>query len=175
MHSKTPTNEPPVSPAATAGSEADFTAERDRLLRALADAENSRRRAERRAAESGQYAVTEFARGVLDIADNLRRAIAASNQQAGDAALLEGVKATERMLDGLLGRFGIKRIAASGAPFDPTVHEAMLETDDPTHKPGSVAGVMEDGYTIHDRLLRPARVVVAKARSDTSASDGEQS
>lgn len=174
MQSTTPTNEPPVS-TPNAGSEADFTAERDRLLRALADAENGRRRAERRVAESGQYAVTEFARGVLDIADNLRRAIAAGDQQAGDPSLLDGVRATERMLDGLLGRFGIKRLEASGAPFDPAVHEAMLETNDPTHKPGSVAAVMEDGYTIHDRLLRPARVVVAKARSDTPASEGGRS
>jgi hypothetical protein len=80
-----------------------------------------------------------------------------------DAALIEGVKATQRMLEALLTRFGVQKIEALGKTFDPTKHEAMFEVEDPTQAPGTIVQVMEDGYTIHDRLLRPARVIVVVA------------
>jgi molecular chaperone GrpE len=147
----------------------DAPAERDRMLRALADAENARRWAERRAEESRTQAVAEFARGALEVADNLSRAIAAGDEPAGRASLLEGVKATERMLSGLLERFGIRKLETLGAAFNPEHHEAVMQTEDPRYEPGRVAAVMEEGYTIDDRLLRPARVVVAKAGSDMPA------
>ena len=139
---------------------------RDRLLRALAEAENTRRRAERTAEEARQYAISDFARELLVVADNLQRTIDAVERRAPetveDAALIEGVRATERLLMRTLERFGVQKIEAVGQPFDPNLHEAVMEADDPEHPPGTVVRVVEDGYTIHDRLLRPARVAVAK-------------
>ena len=139
---------------------------RDRLLRALADAENTRRRAERTAEEARQYAISDFARELLVVADNLQRTIDAAERRTPetveDAALIEGVRATERLLMRTLERFGVQKIEAVGQPFDPNLHEAVAEVDSPEHSPGTVVRVVEDGYTIHDRLLRPARVVVAK-------------
>ena len=139
---------------------------RDRLLRALADAENTRRRAEGTAEEARQYAFADFARELLAVADNLQRTIAAASRHSPetveDQALIEGVRATERLLEHTLSRFGIQKIDALGKPFDPTLHEAVMEVDDPSQPPGTVVRVAEDGYTIHDRLLRPARVLVAK-------------
>ena len=152
---------------------------RDRLLRALADTENMRSRSERSVNEARQYAVSQFARELLDVVDNLRRAIAATENQAAtgsaDPSLLEGVQAIERMLSATLGRFGVRRIEAAGAPFDPGLHEAIMETEDPSHDPGAVAQVMEDGYTIHDRLLRPARVVVTRRSAENTAPAASES
>ena len=139
---------------------------RDRLLRALADAENTRRRAERTAEQARQYAIYDFARELLVVADNLQRTIDAAERRTPetveDAALIEGVRATERLLMQTLERFGVRKIEAVGQPFDPNLHEAVMEADDPEHPPGTVVRVVEEGYTIHDRLLRPARVFVAK-------------
>ena len=137
---------------------------RDRMLRALAEVENMRRRAERGADEVRRYAVADFARDLLPVADNLQRAIvaAAALDEPGDATLIEGVRATQQTLSKTLQRFGIRKTEALHRPFDPALHEAMMETDDPEHAPGTVVHVMEDGYTINDRLLRPARVVVVK-------------
>ena len=158
---------------ATALAEADVgslvsenAALRDQYLRALADAENERRRSERRAIDAQSYAVTQLARELLPVADNLRRAVEAAEGSgqhgSGDAAFLEGVKATERMLSAAFERFGVRRIPAQGARFDPALHEAVMELDDPEAPPGTVLQVLEDGYTIHDRLLRPARGAVTK-------------
>jgi molecular chaperone GrpE len=150
---------------------------RDRMLRALADAENTRRRAERMAQDTSKYAVADFARELLAVADNLRRTITAAEQRAperdGDAALLEGVRATERALMHGFGRFGVRKIDALGVPFDPTLHEAVIEVADESHPPGSVVQVLEDGFTIHDRLLRPARVAVAERRARPSSSSDD--
>jgi molecular chaperone GrpE len=161
----------PVSaaqPPDTAALEAENESLRDRLMRALADDENTRRRAERSAHEARQFANFDFARELLAVADNLQRAVAAAEQRASgnpaDAPLIEGLRAAQSMLDSVLERFGIRKIDALGAPFDPGLHEAMMEVDDASHEPGSVAHVMEDEYTIHDRLLRHARVAVAARR-----------
>jgi molecular chaperone GrpE len=138
---------------------------RDRLLRALADAENTRRRGDRMAQDARQYAIADFARALLEVADNLRRAISAAEQhgvKGDESALLDGIKATERILTAMLERFGVRKIEALGARFDPALHEAVMQVDDREHPPGTVVQVLEDGYTIHDRLLRPARVAVAK-------------
>ena len=160
-----------VDPSVTGeGSENKQTSEvaslRDRLMRALAETENTRRQGERRAEDAQQYAITNFARELLQVVDNLRRAIEASpaDPEARKAdGLLEGVAATERILMQILNRFGVREIGALNEPFDPKKHEAVMETDETEQPPGSVVQVLEDGYMLHDRLLRPARVVVAKS------------
>src|SRR5580704_6467517 len=150
---------------------------RDRILRALADAENTRRRAERTVQDTSKYAIADFAGELLAVADNLQRTVAAAERHSPErveiAALLEGVRATERTLMHALERFGVRKIEALGAPFDPALHEAVMEVDDGSYPPGSVARVLEDGYMIHDRLLRAARVAVAKRRSNESPSPDE--
>jgi molecular chaperone GrpE len=151
---------------------------RDRLLRALADAENTRRRAERTAEEARQYAISDFARDLLTVADNLQRTIAAAERHSPetveDAALIEGVRATDRILQHTLERFGIRKIDALGRRFDPTLHEAVMEVDDYSQPPGTVVRVVEDGYTIHDRLLRPARVFIARRRAQAPSTQPEE-
>jgi molecular chaperone GrpE len=141
---------------------------RDRLLRALAEAENTRRRADRTAEDARKFAIAEFARELLIVVDNLQRTIAAVNGQAPsaaqNAAVVEGIHATLRILMQTLERFGVRRIEALGQRFDPSLHEVMMDVDDPSQPPDTVIRVVEDGYTIHDRLLRPARVVVTKRR-----------
>jgi molecular chaperone GrpE len=167
-----------IDPSVTGeGSENERTSEiaslRDRLMRALAETENTRRQGERRAQDAQQYAITNFARELLQVVDNLRRAIEASpaDPEARKAdGLLEGVAATERILMQILNRFGVREIGALNEPFDPKKHEAVMETetDETEQPPGSVVQVLEDGYMLHDRLLRPARVVVAKSAQQPS-------
>jgi len=150
---------------------------RDRLLRALADAENTRRQATRTAGDARRFAIADFAGELLIVVDNLQRTIDAADGQAPltreNAALLEGVQATLRVLLQTLERFGVRRIAALGKRFDPNLHEAVMEVDDPAQPPGTVVQVVEQGYTIHDRLLRPARVVVSKRRARTKPEIGD--
>jgi molecular chaperone GrpE len=148
--------------ADTGTSAAESAALRDRLLRALADAENTRRRAERDTQEARKYAIADFARELLIVVDNLRRTIAAAEGAAESAALIEGVRATLRALTQTMERFNVRRIEALGQRFDPSLHEAIMEVDDSSQPPGAITEVVEDGYTINDRLLRPARVVVSK-------------
>jgi molecular chaperone GrpE len=159
--------------------EAENAALRDRMLRALADAENTQRRARREIEDARRYAVADFARELLPVADNLQRAIAAADshspKSAEDAALIEGVRATERVLMAAFEHFGIRKIDPLGARFDPALHEAMTEVDDASQPPGTVVGVLEDGYTIHGRLLRPARVIIAKRRPDAPPQANSQS
>jgi molecular chaperone GrpE len=151
---------------------------RDRMLRALAEVENTRRRAERAQHEARQYAVADFARELLPVVDNLRRTIAAGThrgpQAVGDAALVEGVGAIERLLVHVFQQFGIRRIEAQGAPFNPSLHEAMMEEFSDAQAPGSVARVLEEGYTLHDRLLRPARVSVARQHPVPAPAERDQ-
>jgi molecular chaperone GrpE len=155
--------------------ETDLTTEiaslRDRLMRALVETENTRRQGERRAEDAQQYAIANFARELLQVVDNLRRAIEARpadpNAQKSDG-LLEGVAATDRILTQILNRFGVREISALNEPFDPKKHEAVMETDETEQPPGSVVQVLENGYMLHDRLLRPARVVVAKPAQQSS-------
>ena len=107
------------------------------------------------AEEARQYAISDFTREILAVADNLQRTIAAAGrhppESAEDAALIEGVQATDRILQHTLERFAIRKIDALGQRFDPTLHEAVIETDDDTQPPGTVVRVVEDGYTIHGR------------------------
>jgi molecular chaperone GrpE len=144
---------------------------RDRWMRALAETENTRRQSERRVQDANRYAVANFARELLPVVDNLRRAIGAGSAgaetQNGDG-LIEGVMATDRILTQILNRFGVEEINALNQPFDPQKHEAVMEAHQTGQPPGSVVEVLESGYMLHDRLLRPARVVVAKSRQPSS-------
>ena len=165
-----------VDPSATGeskdtGLSTEIASLRERLVRALAETENTRRQGERRVQDAQQYAITNFARELLQVVDNLRRAIAAGTADAEAKkayGLLEGVAATDRILTQILNRFGVEEINALNEPFDPTKHEAVMETDETEHPPGRVAQVLENGYMLHDRLLRPARVVVAKPAQQSS-------
>ena len=145
---------------------------KDQLLRALAEAENVRRRAQRDREDAGKYAIANFARDVLQVSDNLHRALEAIPQSAlaSDEALRnlhEGVTATERQLDAALERQQVKRIWPMGEKFDANLHQAMFEVPSAEHQPGTVVQVMQAGYLIHDRLLRPALVAVAKQAGET--------
>jgi molecular chaperone GrpE len=144
---------------------------RERLMRALAETENTRRQSERREQDAQKYAITNFARELLQVVDNLRRAIGAGATRADSGEqdrLLEGVVATDQMLTQVLKRFGVEEIDALDAPFDPEKHEAVMETDAAGQPPRSVVQVLENGYMLNDRLLRPARVAVAKPQQPAS-------
>ena len=136
---------------------------KDRLLRAAAEMENTRRRLDREKADAVAYASTGFARDMLAVADNLRRAVAALPTEGFDG-VRTGIEATERELIAVFGRHGITRIDSAGLPLDPNRHQAMLEVDSDAHDAGTIVAELQAGYTIRDRLLRPALVSVAKAR-----------
>jgi len=143
---------------------------KDQLLRAMAETENTRRRAQRDREDAQKYAVTNFARDVLTVADNLRRALDAipAAQLASDEALKtlhEGVAATERQLEAALSKQQIERIWPEGERFDANLHQAMFEVPNSGQPAGTVVQVMQAGYKIHDRLLRPALVGVAKGEA----------
>jgi molecular chaperone GrpE len=137
---------------------------RDRFMRALADAENSRKRADRDRREAEQYGSTRLARDLLPVYDNLRRAIDAvpDDLRATASALLEGVDLTLRELTNVMTRHGVKPIApAIGDLFDAQTMEAMFEAPLPGTKAGQIIQVMTEGFMLHDRLLRPAQVGVS--------------
>ena len=149
---------------------------KDQLLRAMAETENTRRRAVRDRDDAQKYGITNFAREVLSVADNLRRALEAipAEQLQSDEALktlYDGVAATERQLEAALGKQQIERIWPEGERFDSNFHQAMFEVPDTGKPAGTVVQVLQAGYKIHDRLLRPALVGVAKAGS-VPANDG---
>jgi molecular chaperone GrpE len=152
---------------------------KDRLLRALAESENVRRRSEREKQDASQYAVTKFARDMLSVADNLKRALDAYPPEARAGAtpqlkaVIEGVEATERHLQSTLERHGIKLIDTTGAKFDPNLHQAIAEVPAQGKPPGSIMNVVQTGYLIADRLLRPAMVTVARAGSDGASSQSQ--
>jgi molecular chaperone GrpE len=141
---------------------------KDKLLRTLADMENLRRRTEREVADARTYAVTAFARDILTVADNMQRAIGALDAGLRDNAdpaiksLLEGVDLTERELLNALEKHGVKKFDPAGQKFDPNVHQAMYEVPDPSVPAGMVAQVIQPGYMIGERVLRPALVGVSK-------------
>ena len=161
----------------TAQLRAEAEAHRDRALRALAEVENVRKRLERERDEARMYSVARFARDILTVADNLSRALAALTPDlrntANDAlrAVLEGVEATQRELQSALGRHGVRPIEAEGKRFDPHLHQAIAEVPAQNAEPGTVMHVVQEGYTIGDRLLRPAMVTVAKAAAMAPAND----
>jgi molecular chaperone GrpE len=153
---------------------------KDRLLRTLAEMENLRKRTEREVADARLYGNATFARDVLAVADNMQRALDAMGpelRESGDAkvkSLIEGVELTERELLKVLEKHGVKKFSPEGQKFDPNVHQAMFEMEHPELPPGHVAQVMQAGYMLGDRVLRPAMVAVVKAApkpQPTSAND----
>ena len=146
--------------------EAELAEQKDRLLRALAETENVRRRAQRERDDASKYAVAGFAKDLLSAADNLRRALdSLPESEARDdrtRSLLAGVAATERELLSVFERHGIKRIDPKGERFDHNFHQAIFEVEQPDQPTGTIVEVLQPGYVLHDRLLRPAMVGVAK-------------
>jgi molecular chaperone GrpE len=141
---------------------------KDQRLRALAEVENVRRRADREKTEASAYAMTKFARDMLGIADNFSRALAAAPAAVRDAAdpqlkaVLDGVEATDRQLIQTLERYGVKQVDTSDGKFDPNLHQAIAEVPAAGKPAGSIVDVMQTGFMIGERLLRPAMVTVAK-------------
>ena len=146
--------------------EAELAEQKDQLLRALAETENVRRRAQREREDVLKYAVAGFAKELLSVADNLRRALdSLPESEARDErtrGLLAGVAATERELLSAFERHGIRRIDPDGERFDHNLHQAIFEAERPGKPGGVVIEVLQPGYVLHDRLLRPAMVGVAK-------------
>jgi molecular chaperone GrpE len=141
---------------------------KDKVLRTLAEMENLRRRTEKEVADAKAYGVTSFARDMLTFADNLRRAldnVPAESRAAADQTLkafVEGIELTERDFLSRLTRHGVRKLEPKGQKFDPNFHEALYEAHDETVAPGTVAHVVEEGFAIGERVLRPAKVGVAK-------------
>lgn len=163
VHDETPEAAPEINFAEELlARDKDIVDLKDRLLRQAAETENTRRRLERDKADTATYAMTGFARDLLAVADNLRRAVAALPAQGFDG-VRAGIEATERELIAIFGRHGITRIETEGQKLDPNRHQAMLEVDGEGAEPGSIIAELQAGYTIKDRLLRPALVSVAKA------------
>ena len=163
--------------ARVAALEAELAEQKERLLRALAETENTRRRAQREREDVAKYAMSGFAKDLLSAADNLRRALdSLPEAMARDELtrnLLAGVAATERELLAAFERHGIRRIDPCGEPFDHNFHQAIYEAERTEEPPGTIIEVLQPGYLIHDRLLRPAMVGVAKgATNPAEPADG---
>ncbi|OPZ00823.1 nucleotide exchange factor GrpE [Bradyrhizobium sacchari] len=189
----TPTGEPVVSkpyimpddpePGSVELLQKEAAEARDRMLRTLAEMENLRKRTTKEVADARLYGITGFARDVLEIADNLQRALDAVPAEAratadpGLISLIEGVELTERSLLNALEKHGVKKLDPLGQKFDPNFHQAMYEVPDASVPSGTVVQIMQAGYTIGDRVLRPALVGVAKggAKAAPAANNNEQS
>jgi molecular chaperone GrpE len=158
--------------------EAEKAELKDKLLRTLADMENLRRRTEREVADAKAYAVTGFARDLLGVADNLRRALESLGPEAQAAldpamkAMVEGIELTERELIKTLEKHNVKKLDPLGQKFDPNLHQAMFEAPDPTHPKGHVVAVVQSGYAISGRVLRPALVGVSSGTPKARAAPG---
>ncbi len=149
---------------------------KDQLLRAMAETENTRRRMQKEIAEAQKYAMSAFAGEMAIVADNFSRALAArpKDEDGRFAGFIEGVEAIERQILATFEKFGIKKIDPLGQPFDPHLHRVMMEQEDLSKPAGTILQVFQPGYSIHDRLLREAQVVVSKGgpaahKVDTSA------
>jgi molecular chaperone GrpE len=158
-----------LSPEArVAALEAELAEQKNQLLRALAETENVRRRAQREREDASKYAMAGFAKELLSVADNLRRALdSLPESEARDArtrGLLAGVEATERELLSVFERHGIRRIDPDGERFDHNFHQAIFEAERSDKPGGTVVEVLQPGYVLHDRLLRPAMVGVTKEK-----------
>jgi molecular chaperone GrpE len=157
----------PLAEETLARLEAEKAELKDKLLRALAEMENLRRRTEREVADTRSYAVTAFARDMLSVADNLRRALDAVPEKArksGDGAvksLIDGIELTERELVKTLERHGVRKVDPAGQKFDPNMHQAMFEAAHDSIAKGQVHTVVQPGYAIGERVLRPALVGVS--------------
>lgn len=179
VHAEAPASDAAAATAAETVSalETERTDLKDRLMRTLADMENLRRRTEREVKDAKTYAVAGFARDMLNVADNIHRALASARDADGAEgadspavkALIEGVELTERDLVATLGRHGVKLLMPKGQKFDPNFHQAMFEVPTDEVPNGTVVEVVQSGYAIGDRVLRPAMVGVAKGNGPKPA------
>lgn len=155
--------------------EAEAAELKEQALRARAEVENVLRRTQREKQDIAAYAISDFARNLLPVADNLRRALEAvpaeQREEQHIKALAEGVEMTEKELLAALEKNGIRKVDPAGEKFDHNYHQAMAEVDAPDQAPGTVVDVYQPGYVIKDRLLRPAMVTVAKKTSQRSEGD----
>jgi molecular chaperone GrpE len=162
--------QPPAAPAADPAPDksealAKEAAElKDRLLRTLAEMENLRRRTEREVADARSYGIAAFARDMIGVADNIRRALDAVGEvvEGSMKAFVEGVELTERELLKALEKHSVRKFDPKGEKFDPNVHQAMFEVPDPSSPSGTIVQVVQPGYMIGERVLRPALVGVSK-------------
>ena len=172
-----PEAEAPEDPQAALQAEIDDL--KNRLQRAMAETENVRRRADRERQEAIKYAAAPLAKDLLGVADNLRRALESVPQDKAEQDetlknLLSGVQMTEKELADAFDKHDVRKLApAAGEKFDPHFHEAMYEVPTDEHKPGSVVHVVQEGYMLNDRLLRPARVGVAKSAGGGQSGGGQ--
>jgi molecular chaperone GrpE len=164
----------PAEPKPSTSLDRELADMKDRLLRALADMENMRKRTEREVADARVYGISSFARDVVGVADNMHRSMQALDDELrakadeGLKALLDGVELTERELINVLEKHGVKKIEPLGQKFDPNRHQAMFEVEDASVPSGTVAQVMQAGYLIGERVLRPALVAVTKGGAKAS-------
>jgi molecular chaperone GrpE len=167
---------PPKDVSNAAGLANEVTEYKDKLLRTLADMENLRRRTDREVADARAYGVSGLSRDIVGVADNLRRALEAAGESSALAEgpakdLREGVELIERDLLKVLERHGVKRFDPKGAKFDPNFHQAIFEVSDDGMAPGLVAQVIQPGYMIGERVLRPALVGVSKESPKPATSE----
>lgn len=160
-------NGEPIDPQAEriAALEAELATAKDQQLRAMAEAENTRRRAQREREDAAKYGAVGLARDLLNVADNLSRAIAAAPDSTDDEAikgLIEGITMVEKELAATLERHHVKPVPGVGEPFDHNLHQAVVELPSEDVEPGNIAQVLQTGYVLHDRLLRAGMVAVAK-------------
>lgn len=163
---------PAMAEEQTSQLQAELDAAKDQMIRALAEAENIRKRSVKEREDASKFAVTSFAKDMLDIADNLRRALEAipADLLEGEPrmkSLIEGIEATERTLLRGFEKHGIRRINPMDEVFNPNFHEVMFEAPVPGKPAGAIIQVLETGYMLHDRLLRPARVGVVRDNGQT--------
>ena len=148
---------------------------RDRVLRTIAEMENLRKRTEREIGDTRSYAIAGFARDMLTATDSLSRALMVLPAEVRDStdvtmkSLVEGIEMTEREMQRLLAKHGVKPIEAEGQKFDPHKHQAMFEVPDPTRPEGTVVQVVQTGFAIGERVLRPAMVGVSKGGPSAAA------
>ena len=145
----------------------ELTTLKEQVLRAQAEAQNARRRAEKDVENARKYALEKFVNELLPVADNLERAVAAGNpDDETQKAVLEGVELTHKSLMDTLKKFQVEPVDPEGEPFDPQLHQAMSMVPNPDVEPNTVLNVFQKGYTLYGRLVRPAMVVVSSASTD---------
>lgn len=167
--------------AIIAALQADLDKSKTDVLRLVADMDNLRKRTEREKQDMAKFAISKFAEDIVGVADNFERALAAVPAGAAEAdpalsSLVEGVSMTERQLQSVLEKHGVKRIWPEGEMMNPHVHQAMMQQDNPDVPPGTILQVFQAGYIIAERVVRPAVVVVAKGgpktqKPETTADD----
>ena len=145
--------------------EAELEAAKDAALRAQADAMNVQRRADQEIEKARKFALERFCGDLLSVVDNLERALESSGDEQGTAALAEGVELTRKGFMDVLAKYGVETVDPQGEPFDPETAQAMSMVEQPDVEPNSVVAVMQRGYLLNGRLLRPAMVMVSKAPS----------